>query len=55
MSILAEMRVLLNFITPGRRHRHRHYGAHRGTCPPTFDLSWARGAQITDMKSLIHL
>ena len=23
---------------------------HRGARAPTFDLSWARGAQITDMK-----
>ena len=31
-------------------HRRRHHGAQRGTCPPTFDLSWARGAQITDIN-----
>ena len=26
-----------------------------GHVPPTFDLQWARGAQITDMQRLIHL
>ena len=29
---------------------------HRGArASPTFDLSWSRGAQITDTKRLIHL
>ena len=36
-------------------HRRRHHGAQRGTCPPLLICRGHGGAQITDMKRLIHL